>query len=1200
MALTQGQRKCVETLDRPLVVAAGAGSGKTFTLTQRIAGALESGYVSDIDEVCAITYTKKAAAELKSRIKAELRARGLADQALRVDEAWVSTIHGMCARMLRAHAIELGIDPAFRVVEEPEESEYMNRAVDAVLVDAQAEHSPRLDALFAEYRARSNGGFGVSVESMLSDIVHAASLQNNRADSLTMPGAVRPPVAIVEQAMRIVEGVFAIAEGEKEGATRDKWIAETGQALQTAREALSNGVQDHEEALRIVAQFKLLKNFGSKDYKAHVEEARTDLAACVMEARLGAARVHLETLTMLARRVLDVFAALKHADGALGNNDLLVMAARALEEHPAIAARYANKFKLVMVDEFQDTDQMQVDMIKRLAGEGASRLCTVGDAQQSIYRFRGADVSVYRKHLKSISASWSDSVINLSENFRSHPDVLSFVDCIFEKPGMFGGEFMSLAAGRDEAKVKAPLADGAPRIVVQHTTYPSRGGVGSKGAVEVAAQRIAAEFARLADEGHSPGEMAVLLGRTTNAAVYAKALRDCGLPCVMAGGSVFAKSLEAQVMAELTRVIANPLETQSLFNVLTSPLFALTAADLLQVGGVNGFWRAAFDSDSSPATRSPQLACALNVMAAARASIGRVPVALIMDLVATDSGWLSRLQQQGPEGLASAGNVFKAIRMVRDIEASGAIGPASASRRFSEKLESSKEAPGALSVSGGDSVRIMTVHSSKGLEFPIVAVAEMKEDGASSARLLVSSVEGKVYLSLDLKETLDEVGDTVSAALLSQMQEEMLGSDLDEDELASVVIRNADALQQRLALRGYEAEGDREEGKRLLYVAITRAREALIVSSVGARTKDNPQGVPKNAMAGVFAALDPVGEGLGEGRTICAFGGMHPAVVETVALTAADDDEAEAADVEDAVVSADDVEAFAIPIAESHADAAWEPFRPLREGVFSYSSISEASHEGDVLDRLADSFFVSADVPKGAGALGTFDAPITPVPFGTSMASFDDDFWDFDVSQAFDRDRATDLGTAFHRLAQYAVVQRDGEGPLCMPPAERIEALARTCNLDSEQRGRLAEAMWRWFGSEVASHMASLADMAPEVPFFVAVPAATGDGNVFLEGEIDLLGFDAAHAHATVVDYKTGGHDDESEDDLKRKHVLQAACYAYAVMLQGAESVDAVFVRVEQPRADDASQPQCVRYRFQKADIPVLGKAIAEVYARTA
>ena len=139
MGLTQGQQRCVDTLDRPLVVAAGAGSGKTFTLTKRIVSALQTGYLDDIDQVCAITYTKKAAGELKSRIKAELRACGLVGQALKVDEAWVSTIHGMCARILRAHALELGIDPAFEVAEGALVDELMDQAVDEVLAQAQAD-----------------------------------------------------------------------------------------------------------------------------------------------------------------------------------------------------------------------------------------------------------------------------------------------------------------------------------------------------------------------------------------------------------------------------------------------------------------------------------------------------------------------------------------------------------------------------------------------------------------------------------------------------------------------------------------------------------------------------------------------------------------------------------------------------------------------------------------------------------------------------------------------------------------------------------------------------------------------------------------------------------------------------------------------------------------------------------------------------
>ena len=153
--MTDGQKRCIETLDAPLVVAAGAGSGKTFTLTQRIVHALQEGFVDDIDQILAITFTNKAAGELKSRIKSQLRACGLVEQALKVDNAWISTIHRMCARILRAHAIELGIDPQFQIVEQSQLDAMMQQAVDEVLEMSQHEGDIDIDALFAEYGIRS-------------------------------------------------------------------------------------------------------------------------------------------------------------------------------------------------------------------------------------------------------------------------------------------------------------------------------------------------------------------------------------------------------------------------------------------------------------------------------------------------------------------------------------------------------------------------------------------------------------------------------------------------------------------------------------------------------------------------------------------------------------------------------------------------------------------------------------------------------------------------------------------------------------------------------------------------------------------------------------------------------------------------------------------------------------------------------------
>ncbi|WP_270575496.1 UvrD-helicase domain-containing protein, partial [Candidatus Collinsella stercoripullorum] len=138
-ALMPQQREIVTTLDRPLFVSAGAGSGKTFTLTRRILWALspESGpFIDHLDQVLAITFTKDAAAEIRERVRAALIGAGMAEEALTVDDAWISTIHGMCSRILRAHALELGIDPEFTVVEDADE--LVARAVDRAVARAEA------------------------------------------------------------------------------------------------------------------------------------------------------------------------------------------------------------------------------------------------------------------------------------------------------------------------------------------------------------------------------------------------------------------------------------------------------------------------------------------------------------------------------------------------------------------------------------------------------------------------------------------------------------------------------------------------------------------------------------------------------------------------------------------------------------------------------------------------------------------------------------------------------------------------------------------------------------------------------------------------------------------------------------------------------------------------------------------------------
>ena len=1255
MALTAGQAACVNTLDAPLAVSAGAGSGKTYTLTRRIVHALESGFIDDIGQVLAITFTSKAAGEIKSRVKGALRAGGMTEQALKVDDAWVSTIHGMCSRILRAHALELGIDPAFTVADEATVKTLLDASLEEVLGGrddlvsvAQGIEPARLDALFSEFAVRSAGPRTASVEGMVRELVEASSAHPDGMAALALPPAATGPVALLSQLCDVAQTAFCLAEGVKPGATRDKFLGATQEALDGAQELIASGAAaalTYERALAAMNAFPVPgRNFGKNTpYGEQAAELAEQYFACAAQARAGLAAGHLDTLVALARLVAQAFARRKREAGLLDNNDLLAFTARAFRDFPAIEAAYANRFKLVMVDEFQDTDQLQVDMIKRMAGEGFSRMCTVGDAQQSIYRFRGADVSVYRRHLEDVRARNAQGVIELPDNFRSHRDVLALCDRVFAQSQVFGAGFMSLAPGRAEAEVKRPFLPDGPRVEVQVTCVPYRG-VSTDEATAIAARRVARTFAEYAAAGHAYSDMVVLLGGMSRASDYAAALRAEGLPCVVAGGSIFNRAPEVALMVRLAQAVANPKWTSALFEVLSSELFALSADDLLELS--TGFddergipRRRAFDQGFRSVERkvaagrdvsAPLVACA-HLMRRASEQVGNVPLADIMAGIVADSGWLARLEAAGPEGVARAGNVYKAIRMARDIEADGAKGPASVAAELALRVELAKEAPGALSAEGGDFVRIMTVHASKGLEFPIVAVAELRDDSARSSALESATVAGRTYVSLDGGRTLERLREKTSS-LVAKSSAYQPFSEFDEDELAEMVTRAATPADRRAAIMLHEGRGEAAEARRLLYVALTRAKEALVLSMRGKATKDNPTGLSKGCWGDVESALAGVGCCFEPGVSMFDFGGERPARVECVHVTPESVDEllgrggasggdgtsaaapggdndaagdGVARDVTDGAASllveparvANDVSPdgararlIEIPVVPPYEPQRGKPYAPVRAGVFSYSSIAEG--HGEFADFALES---AVDEAAGVCVAEREEAAAEQAVRVRDVAPEEDAPCYADV------DKATDLGTAFHRLAQLAVLAWQPGCALERPDATRQHALERSCALTEPQRVRLDAALSRWFASDIAARVAACEDVRAEVPFFLQMGSATAP--VFLEGEIDLLARvsapgspDAAAGEALVVDYKTGGNPEEGPDALHEKHLLQATCYAYAVFLQGYAQVECVFVRVEQGRGSDAAQPQTVSYRFDAAQESAMRDAIVQAY----
>ena len=1134
VSYTPEQEQCIGRLVGPVDISAGAGSGKTFTLSQRIAYALSpdshSG-IHDIDEVLAITFTDKAASEIKSRVRSTLRANGLFEPALKVDSAWISTIHGMCSRILRTHALALGLDPGFAVIGDKEREELLDAAINEVVgSDSEIVSRTEFDALFEAFPARSAGFGGGSVFSMVEELIAKAAGMVDGFDGFRTGPDPASPTALAKRLLLAYETILAAYEGAKPTATLEKNRASALAAAEALQAYLLEGDGSLDGFVAVLDQCEYLGKRGCP--ADETLEYQNVHAGVAQEAFLSKARPLLDDVLLLARRAQAAYEARKRASGVLDNDDLLKLALDALSRDD-IAEEYRDRFKLVMVDEFQDTSQLQIEIVRRLAGSGMRYLCTVGDAQQSIYRFRGADVNVYKAFRSGLetdevrTGGGEPTLLKLSRNFRSHADVLAFVRTVCSQDQVFGDDFLDLEAAYDGRGYRAC----EPRVQLVAATVPQGCAGGTADLAQAEARVIARYFRRMHEAGHALSDMAVLLGRMAYAEVYAQAIRDEGFACVIAGGSLFHKAREVKVVERLLRVLADANDTQALFEVLTSEMFELSVDDMLDLS--TGFDEAngiplkrdlskGFAALSERAEElSPGLRHAVELLRKAQMEVRfKRPSKALLDVL-LDSGWITRLEDQGAEGSARIANVLKAVRFVESMEEDKAYGVARVAAEFSGMIAAGmKEAPGALSADGQEAVKIMTIHASKGLEFPIVALARFaKGQSASAGKLVAETIGIETYLSLGTPSALLPKG---SLAAKAQGKPYEVPDGVDVRMAANLVDYHA-ALKRVARL---EAEA---EERRLFYVGATRAKEALAVVMGIKEQKTDPYKAYKGAVDDIRSAL--CGEGVfPSDGAVLEYGGSEPAAFFRVAVTAEEG-------VEDGGLESIDLGTVAVP--EIEPFALFDTTVPDRERteLFSYSSIAEP-HDAGTPDMRNPEAFVA------------------------------------------DADKATDLGSAFHRLAQLAALRSPDFA------RSRFGAVAKTYAIKDVER--LRRAVDRWFSSRVCARALGMRAHDAEVPFCVSVAGAGS-----LEGEIDLFCTDDRR-HAFIVDYKTGGNAAETDEQLHEKHLLQAQCYAYATLRQGYDSVEFAFVRVERDDPSGIDALQAVPYRFERGELEELEAVIAQ------
>ena len=1155
---TPGQEKTIKTLDKPLFVAAGAGSGKTFTLTQRIVWALKEGsgadgkpYLSSLDQALIITFTNAAATEIKERVREALEKEGLHSAALQVDDAWISTIHGMCSRILKIHALDLGLDPEFEIINDMTRNQLVNLSIEEVLRELSQDESY---AEFLSTYAGKRDALTSRIETLMSYAqsspvgMDAISFAGDNSDMEVLKAELESLCGALE-ALRV-----AIAEKKPDEAEQ----------LQNVQSELSGKLQKHliisltdfDQAFWETLGKAVKAVRSSKEIK---DEAAYQLKVCSALFRLIQDASEGQCLKDVTEQVYKLFNQKKRAIGGLDNDDLLHLTAKVFEEHPEIAAVYTDKFKLVMVDEFQDTDQQQVQMIKSLSGKDAQYLTTVGDAQQSIYRFRGADVDVFFRRQAEVP---EDLQPRLVDNFRSHNEILRFVAKVCSANGMIPN-FMDLSAGREEPAT--PFIAHSPRVYFEVTKFEKSGNSKSGDDVtrnQLVAYQLADRINTLMqDENIQAKDVAILMKSVKKAQPYIEALRTFGIESVVSGASTFGEQPEVQLIGSLLQTLANMHDSyEGLFPVLSSEIFSLDASDLLLLGtnfGENGqritnrdiAESVVNDTFNPPFEISPKLKNALEVLSNARSSLSNKRVSDVIKKVVLDAGWISRLQKMGNEGQSKIANIFAALEQIDSLQKELSIGVASVARAFSQWCVTAKESPKVLHCSTQNAVTFMTIHASKGLEFPVVAVvgavSDPKEGAGSKPFLHVRKDDSYQIAFYSSSKSLKELYDGCHEVPTS----------LDECK---------NLLEWRMFLETQENEFEEQEQNRRLYVALTRAREAVILTSTIDLTKE---GISPRYTRKITNALfeEPP---LSAGEHPFEYGGNLAGCMRVVEGSGKKDEPIQ-------VEGLELVEPFggkpepsdSNPSEEKNPQAketfdlyekvelsvAAETAYDQRKGFFSYSSAHQQMAENFKVESNQKLEDQSQAVSQEHEADNLQPAAETSVVLPGTL-----------VDDGVD---PTSLGSAFHELAQIMVETQSKVDD------NTIDRLCLKNSVPQRAVSRVKQALELWGNSEIRQEALAHDVVIAESPFTLQVNSEYGN---YVEGAIDLLAYNKGSKDALVVDYKTGDKG-LSATQIYEHHQMQANFYAYVLMQHGFTKVECAFVCVE---VEEAGQPHVARYTF--------------------
>ncbi|HET7618807.1 MAG TPA: UvrD-helicase domain-containing protein, partial [Vicinamibacterales bacterium] len=852
LADAQARELIATALDQTLVVEAAAGTGKTTELVKRILQILSHG-LAKVDQIVAVTFTEKAAGELKLRLRealererlrlttADVRAR-LDDALTSLEEAHVNTIHGFCADLLRERPVEARVDPLFTVLTEAQAERLFEEAFNGWLQEQLSDPPEGVRralrrSTYASFFSRGSG----SREDGPIDRLRRAAWELAQWRDFTQPWT-RTPFDRDGDIDRVLPLLHELAQlTDHPSYAKDSLFLDTAPARHLSAEiALQQSLEDDDydgwEARLIDLSrnrnFARIRQGRGPGYTQGVTRATVIAAYDALKTALDqfrmdadadlAAALQQELAGAVAR-----YEQLKAGAGALDFLDLLLEARNLVRGDETVRRGFQRRFTHIFVDEFQDTDPLQAEILLLLASSDPSvtdwravvpapgRLFIVGDPKQSIYRFRRADVRVYRDVCRQLERAGA-MLVRLETSFRSVPGIQACVNEAFA-PVMTGDE-LTLQAHYVPLRPNRPALASQPSVVA--LPVPAPYGQRNVSAMAIEASQpdgVGAFIHWLVTEsgwhvtertGDAPvpvqaKHVCILFRRFLSFGAdvthpYVQALEARGVPHVLVGGKTFHEREEVEAIRAALAAIEWPDDELSVFATLRGPLFAIGDEELLD-------WKQRFGTfhpfrvprEADEVAHQQPVVAALRLLRDLHRRRNYVPVAAtiqrLLDATRAHVGLVLR-----PGGEQALANVLHVSELARQYEAEGGI----SFRGFVDELrlaaETAQAAEAPILEEGSDGVRIMTVHKAKGLEFPVVVLADL------TCRL--SRTEAGRWI--------DPANGLCALKLGGWSPRDLLLHDAEE------------------------AARERAEAERLAYVAATRARDLLVVPVVGDEVYD--------------------------------------------------------------------------------------------------------------------------------------------------------------------------------------------------------------------------------------------------------------------------------------------------------------------------------------------------------------------------